>query len=1087
MNLQVGNGSIQELNQGAAEHKASRQGNAAAVYGKMQQGAANAAGARSIAAKDAFRLDLKGAGRTDTILGDGKKEAFDPMAEAGAADLQTQKDFMILASNTMSPEAYGKLSEEGFRPQEMDPEEIVDTVDQIKAKMAAAGKVIRGYNDDLSTEQLTQITGSAAYAAELERAFSEREMPLDEDVAAQAASLRKSLLTITALTDGAKNYLVENGLRPTAENLYLAAHSVTGAPGGVGSGYVQTGQYLGKTAAAEDVAALRAQTESLIRRAGDEVTQDRIETAERMLKQGVALTEENYLAMRTLDELTFPMTDAKIADIATCAAADGVMAGKADVSREKTCLEQAVETKALTDRITPEAVDALAESDLPLTLKNLFAQEAALQEGDSGRSRISSPGGRDSVRETAGKGTGKAGATEAAGEAAGAALPDERVITARRQVAEVRLTMTVEVNLRLIKQGVSLDTTELSRLVEDLKSMEKEIMQRRFEAKEDAEAALRSSVYDETGKAVSEIPGMPVSVVGDLLVRRASITTVTLTQYTETAGKAQLAFATAGERYETMMTVPRADLGDSLKSAFDRADSLMKELGIEASEENARAVRILGYNEMEITSRNIEAVKEAYRTVSDITERMTPAVTLQMIREGVNPMRLTLEELDRRLHSVTDGIAPTGEKYSDYLVRLEEKNAITSEEKESYIGIYRMLHQIGRHDTAAVGALLKQGGELSFSNLMTAVRSRRDRGMDISVDDGFGGMERRVTNGIDGQIAAAYEEISLREREAVPGPGDPAEGAREALEEAYVMGEYLTAAGELKEAADAPAEIFEELQQMGIPATAEHVLGLEENRRDPGSLHRNVRDAARRISRSSAGNMERAGDGRRTDERVADVRDTASGTVEESVSGSSAEQALEAAMADTLESFTSPETAQDAYLRMTGLMEQTVGEAMETGEDVIDVRRYSLMMKQIGVASALSKEESYDIPMVLEGEETTVNVRIVHEGRESADVRIHMETARYGHVKARFTASTSGLTGYTVCESEESSRKLSGLEEVLRERFLQEGIGLGELYFATSERAALNIPSSGTDEDSSGIDTTVLYRAAKIFLKTVGA
>jgi len=1009
MNLQIGNESIREqnLNKNAG----------VAAYEKTQQASNHAAGAHSVAATDAFRLDLKGAGRTDTILDDGKKESVEMTAEMNAAGAQAKKDYMVLASNTMSPEAYGELAKDGYRPQETDPEDVVNTVDKIKARMAAAGKVIRGYNDDLSSEQLIQITGSEAYAAELTRAFSAQNVPLSETAAEEAAELRDTMQKITELTDGAKNYLVEHALQPTAENLYLAAHSASGVPAGKAAGYVQTGQYLGRTAATQDTAALREQTEKLILRAGDEVTDERLATAERMLSQGVSLTEENYLAMRKLDELQLPMSDAKIADVAARALSDAVPALKEDLTEDRTLLEQAVAAKEAIDSVSDEDVDRIAESELPLTIKNLSAKAAQIP--------AESP---------------KTESSEA------------RVITARRQVAEVRLTMTVEVNLRLLKRGVALDTTELSRLVEDLKSMEKEIMQRTFEAKDDAEAALRSSIFDETTRAVSEIPGMPVSVVGDLLVRRSSITTVTLTQYTESAKSAQLAFAAAGERYETMMTVPRADLGDSLRSAFDRADSLMKELGIEQTEENARAVRILGYNEMELSAENIDAVKEAYRTVNDITERMTPAVTLQMIREGVNPMRLTMDELDRRLSRVTDGIAPTGEKYSEYLVRLEQKNAITSEEKESYIGIYRMLHQIGKHDTAAVGTLLKQGTELSFSNLMTAVRSRRDRGMDISVNDDLDGVTSTVTNGIDEQIEAAY-----------------------------AAGSYFSAEEELKEASGVPIEVYEELQQMQLPASADHVLGLNENRKDRGSLHRGVKDAARHLSERVSG-VSGAIHGAATEETAADTeRLSAEGA-------SDAEKALEAAIADTLESFTSPESAQEAYSRMTELMEQTVGEAMETSTDTIDVRRYSLMMKQIGVAGALSREESYDIPMLLEGEETTVNVRIVHEGRQTADAEIRMETSQYGHVRARFSALASGaLQGYAVCGSEEGTERLSGLEGILRERFSENGLELGELYFATSERAALNISAVLSDERNSSVDTTVLYRAAKIFLTTIGA
>ena len=48
---------------------------------------------------------------------------------------------------------------------------------------------------------------------------------------------------------------------------------------------------------------------------------------------------------------------------------------------------------------------------------------------------------------------------------------------------------------------------------------------------------------------------------------------------------------------------------------------------------------------------------------------------------------------------------------------------MTKEEKEAYIGIYRLLRQLEKTDGAAIGALLQQGAEPTLKNLLTAVRS----------------------------------------------------------------------------------------------------------------------------------------------------------------------------------------------------------------------------------------------------------------------------------------------------------------------------------------------------------------------------
>ena len=52
------------------------------------------------------------------------------------------------------------------------------------------------------------------------------------------------------------------------------------------------------------------------------------------------------------------------------------------------------------------------------------------------------------------------------------------LLTARRQLEETRLKMTSEANLSLLKKGISIDTMELSQLVEELKTQENEYYSR---------------------------------------------------------------------------------------------------------------------------------------------------------------------------------------------------------------------------------------------------------------------------------------------------------------------------------------------------------------------------------------------------------------------------------------------------------------------------------------------------------------------------------------------------------------------------------------------------------------------------------
>ena len=160
---------------------------------------------------------------------------------------------------------------------------------------------------------------------------------------------------------------------------------------------------------------------------------------------------------------------------------------------------------------------------------------------------------------------------------------------------------------------------------------------------------------------------------------------------------------------------------DSIQKAFQNADKVLEDLEMETSEENRRAVRILGYNQMELTRENIQAVKASDMELHRVIDKMTPAAVLQIIRDGKNPLEMTIPEVNDYLDSMQYAKEEETEKYSKFLYKLDRNKAITEDERTAYIGIYRMLRQFEKTDDAAVGAVINMGAELSFKNLLSAV------------------------------------------------------------------------------------------------------------------------------------------------------------------------------------------------------------------------------------------------------------------------------------------------------------------------------------------------------------------------------
>lgn len=324
----------------------------------------------------------------------------------------------------------------------------------------------------------------------------------------------------------------------------------------------------------------------------------------------------------------------------------------------------------------------------------------------------------------------------------------------RRVLEETRLKMTAEVNVKLIESGFSIDTSDLEELVDALKEAEISVAKRYFPGEDPEAAAANKALLDETVAKRNSLYEMPASTLGSLIfTRHESVTVESL--YNEGL-RQKNAFEAARESYETLMTAPRRDLGDSIKKAFANVDDILEDLNMDLSDRNRRGVRILAYNRVEITEENIEKMVEADRRVNRVVERMTPAAALKMIRDGVNPLKTSFEELETYLKNGNEDTEKQMETYSRYLYRLEQNGEISDDERTAYIGIFRMLRQIEKSDGAVIGRVLEAGRELNFSNLLSAARIAKKSGMDILVDDNFGGLKDLVYSDtpIDVQVSA---------------------------------------------------------------------------------------------------------------------------------------------------------------------------------------------------------------------------------------------------------------------------------------------------------------------------------------------
>ncbi len=362
----------------------------------------------------------------------------------------------------------------------------------------------------------------------------------------------------------------------------------------------------------------------------------------------------------------------------------------------------------------------------------------------------------------------------------------------QRQLEEIRLHMTVEANLKLLESGFSVDTAPIEETIEALKQVEQQLAKQYFP--QDAQADIKYQLYKETEGVLCELPGLPVATVG---VWTQRLQQDSLTEFYAEGTQLANAYKEAGEQYEKLWTAPRADMGDNIKKAFANVDEILKDLKYETTEENRKAVRILGYNRMELIVENVEKVKAALSSVEKVIQKMTPAATLQMIRDDINPLEMSLSELGQYFEEQPQEYSQNAEKYSKFLYQLDKAGEITPEERDAFIGCYRLLNQIEKSDGAVIGSIVNTGSELNFANLLSAVRSGKFKSMDVRVDNTIGAL-----------IDAEIDRFSISEQINRGYEKEAAEGYRQ----------------QVKEAASVPEEVFLMLERGQIEPSTQNLL-----------------------------------------------------------------------------------------------------------------------------------------------------------------------------------------------------------------------------------------------------------------------
>lgn len=988
-------------------------------YGKMQESYHMTEGGSFYMPNAVYQ---KPEGKEESVV-----EELDTQMDMSAANRKNQ---MVVVSNTASSADLEEMSKDGFDCMDVDSHTIITVTDKIKAVLAKAGVDISIYGDDLSASELEELTGNPAVVAQIESALKSADLPTTEANITESVKAYQAAEEMLPLSDATKEYLLKNEWEPTIQNIYLASHS------GVETKSNQQIDFLG----------IEKQIQQIIKDAGLEVSEETKSSCEWLIKKNIGLTISN---LRYLDGLN-------------------ALSEKLSAPEGKTLdMQQVIAHIMESIREGKRPMDALLLSGFSYADRAENAMNTIMEAQDCDIAYCVQQQLTISVESLQ---TAIANRSEQSEVAISVEMSTSiTFVTAKRQLEETRLAMTTEANFTLLKRGISIDTKPLEQVVEHLKDLENQYYKDLMNQAGVQPTEEKVEIFSTTTRYIEEMKYQPAYVL------ELTSKSETLQSLHESGSSLRTTMDAALASYETLWTAPRKDMGDSIQKAFGNVDDILTDLGLEKSVFNQRAVRILAYNETEINVENIAKIKDVDMEMQKLFRNLTPAKTLELIREGQNPLDMEITELNRVVESLQ---AETGEKeqerFSKFLWKLEQNQEIAAEERDSYIGIYRLIAQVEKADGAAIGALLNQGADITMRNLLTATRSAK-KNMDYTVDEDFAGA-KAVEKGprIDAQIMASFQTNCVKEAVDLLSPEklEQLQEWEEMTPEQFL--EALQKQSQSEESIALEQKYYSELtkEYTSVLEASDEVYAFLE-KYDMKNSAKNVLAASRLLNNPS------------------NVFETLFGTEGKSADyqemiGQLKQQVLE----KFGEAVKTPAEMAEAQATLAEVAERVMQGMIIENETVSakDLKDLRLMSQQFYLCQEKAKEESFLVPVETGDSVTGVNLKIVRGKANKGLVDIFFRGTLMEKVAASFEAKEEGITGVIATTDEETRRYLADNLNTLITKMQQgreEAIDITVTHVENLSAWQFEKSTLSETGDATPVQTKRLYHIAESVIQTV--
>ena len=923
------------------------------------------------------------------------KEADDVKSQIMASASGAKLSLKALMMKLSGADAV-KLDEDGFNLTDATPDDMVNIIEKIKIELAMHSDDYVNYGTAVSKDKIESVTGSAATVASVESRMQGADIAVNDESVAEVKSTLEKSGELKPLSENTKNYMVANDIEPSIAGIYQAQASTSSS---ISADGVTIGRYANAISDA-DFEALRPGIEKIIASAGLEVNDKTLADARAFIDAQIPVTKENLEYKAQLDAIDIEKIQADPDEMLNKILDNMKLGGKAEntlvtgspIDDIRTALDtiNRAEYADAANVVSKGETFTIASLKLEIDARS-FSIEYSAASVSTGNSEVRNQA--SDVQQAADKAY-------------------DTLVTAR-------VLMIANASIYLVKNNISILTTPIDELNSML--MEYEQADGMYE-----EAQIAYTDVLEARKTLNEIVRNPARVFASM-------------------------FDKMNETYEAVGTQIRGDLGDSLKKAVQgSADDIIKELGLEGTDEDKEAIKVLAANNMDMTKENVETVKSVNAMINNLIKNMKPETVLNMIKDGVNPMNASIEEVNEYLTAANDKASKDNEeKFSKFLYKLDRTNGITKEQRKQFIGIYQMMNIFTRDAGVAAGALIKQGAEVTMNNLMTAYNSRKHYDMDAVIDENTGMAE---VSGIANYYSALFMANGGLVTPNTLKNVDNSSGIGEQSVEMFIE--------QLEDNFDAAAEeqYYEEYlkeQQAAVQAGAD--------------ILRQIRNADTEIN---SGNIQAVKafleSGQFPDIRgIKTTRDYAR---------------------DSIEKIGHKEKLSLMYEEMKDETEEELQEVLSKAGDLdtqIDVNYEGfldlrLKDRTIGYIKNLALRHDYRIPYITDSGSTgMLKLTLVQDDDNKGRISVNMQSSVLGKVSVEAKADRDSLGMYIVSDtavSDEGSQLLDDMEETLKEEF-----GFKNVTVNTTKSS--DVPYVTYEAAADSVATDKLYEIAAQIVK----